>query len=118
MRRSLVLGLVLAGLWTGAAEAHARLIQATPRAGASVAAPAGLRLLFSETIVPARSSVTLTGPGGAAAPLGPLALDPKDPRIVLVPIRGRLAPGGYHVSWRMRTPDTHTTEGDFAFKVK
>ena len=29
-----------------------------------------------------------------------------------------LAPGAYKVSWHMKTPDGHKTEGDFAFTVK
>lgn len=118
MRRSLLLGLVLAGLWAGGADAHARLIRAAPAVGATVAPPSGLRLFFSETIVPARSGVTLKGPGGAAAPLGPVTLDAKDPRVVLVAIGKPLAPGAYRVSWHMHTPDGHNTEGDFGFKVK
>lgn len=118
MTRTLLLALGLAALCAGAAQAHARLLRADPRVGSTVAAPQALRLFFSETIVPARSSVALSGPGGKPAPLGGIGLDPKDPRVVVVPVTARLAPGAYHVAWRMHTPDTHTTEGDFVFKVK
>jgi methionine-rich copper-binding protein CopC len=38
--------------------------------------------------------------------------------VVLVPVAAALAPGAYHVSWRMKTADGHTTDGDFDFKVK
>ena len=100
----------------GEAAAHARLISAAPKAGATVSALKALTLTFSEKIVPAKSSVAMTGPQGAVS-LGPLALDPKNPRVVAVPI-GPLSPGAYKVKWSMTTEDTHTMQGSYAFSVK
>ena len=119
MRSTLALAATVAvALAAGQAQAHARLIQSTPKAGATVAAPQALHLLYSEGIVTAASSVTVAGPGGAAAPTGPLALDPKSKRTVIVPVTGKLAAGPYKVHWTMKTEDGHTTDGDFGFKVK
>lgn len=118
MRRTLILAAALTLLAAGQASAHARLIQATPKVGSTAPAPKQLRLQYSESIDLPASSVKIAGPGGAAIATGPLALDPKSKRVVLVPITGKLAAGAYKVSWTMKTEDGHTTDGDFAFKVQ
>ena len=119
MRNALVLTAAVAALaLAGQAAAHARLILGSPKAGATVAAPKELRLQYSETIVPADSSVTVAGPGGGAVATGKLVLDAKDKRVVHVPFATPPGPGAYKVSWKMKTPDGHTTDGDFAFTVK
>ena len=124
MRKALLLALAAAtvsalGLAAGEASAHARLIRAEPKVGATVhVAPKALRLSYSETIVPADSAVEVKGPAGAAVAAGPIALDPKNPRVVLLPFKAPLGAGAYHVSWRMKTADGHTTDGDFSFAVK
>lgn len=117
--RPTLLAAVIAPLLFAAfgAEAHARLIKSEPKVGAASAAPKQLRLWFSETIVPGKSSVSLAGPAGAAA-LGELAVDPKNPRLVVAPITSPLKPGAYKVTWSMTTADTHTMGGSFGFKVK
>ncbi len=117
MRIALVAA-TLAVAVAGQAFAHARLILGSPKAGATVAAPKELKLQYSETIVPDASMVAVTGPGGAAVATGKLALDAKDKRVVHVPFAAAPAPGAYKVSWKMKTPDGHTTDGDFAFTVK
>ena len=116
MRIALIAALAVAV--AGQASAHARLILGSPKAGATVAAPKELKLQYSETIVPDASAVTVTGPGGAAVVTGKLVLDAKDKRVVHVPFAAAPAPGAYKVSWKMKTPDGHTTDGDFAFTVK
>ena len=78
--------------------------------------PAVLRLFYSEGIDLTKSTVAVSGPGGPVAS-GPIALDPKNKRIVVVPIKAKLAPGAYHVKWGMTTEDTHHTDGDFDFKI-
>ena len=119
MRKTVLTLAVLAARGrAGQAAAHARLITGTPKAGATVAAPRELRLQYSETIVPAASHVTVTGPSGAAVATGPLALDAKSKRIVVVPFAAPPAPGAYKVVWHMKTDDGHETDGDFAFHVK
>ena len=117
MRKALILTAAVS-LVAVQAEAHARLLTATPRAGSTVAAPAALRLRFSEAIVVGASRVALAGPGGAPVATGRVALGSKDKRLVVVPITPRLAPGAYRVTWKMHTPDDHNTDGAFTFTVK
>ena len=52
------------------AFAHAQLEKATPPVGGTVASASEIRLEFSEGVEPKFTKVTLTGPGGAAVPLG------------------------------------------------
>lgn len=102
----------------GAADAHARLITGSPKAGATVAAPTALKLTYSESIVAGGSSVTLADAKGGAIATGPLSVDAKNKRLVTVPVTGKLAPGAYKVNWSMKTDDGHTMSGDFGFMVK
>jgi copper resistance protein C len=118
MRKTLILAVALSVIGAAEAQAHARLLKSNPAKGATVASPAALRLSYSEDIVPAQSSVTVKGPDAKPAPTGPIALDPKDKHVVIVPVTGKLAPGAYKVDWSMHSADGHTMTGDFAFKVK
>ena len=119
MRTAFVLTAGLAALViAGQASAHARLILGSPKSGETVAAPKELKLQYSESIVPEASSVTVAGPSGAAVATGKLAIDAKDKRVVHVPFTARPAPGAYKVNWKMKTPDGHSTDGDFSFTVK
>jgi methionine-rich copper-binding protein CopC len=117
MNKTLILAAALSLLGASQALAHARLLRSDPQAGATVkASPAALRLSYSEGIDLSKSSVALAGPAGPVA-AGPIALDPKNKRVVIVPIKAKLAPGAYHVTWGMTTEDTHHTDGAFDFKV-
>ena len=119
MRTALIVTAAFATLAiAGQASAHARLILGSPKAGETVAAPKELKLQYSESIVPEASSVTVAGPSGAAVATGKLALDAKDKRVVHVPFTTSPAPGVYKVNWKMKTPDGHSTDGDFSFTVK
>jgi methionine-rich copper-binding protein CopC len=117
-RNAIIATVALASLAiAGQAAAHARLITGSPKNGATVAAPRMLTLRYSEELVPAASSVKVTGAGDAAVATGPMALD-KTKRVVTVPFTGALTPGAYKVSWHMKTEDGHETDGTFGFKVK
>lgn len=119
MRKIVLVAAALSALAAGQAAAHARLIQATPKVGATVAvAPKALKLTYSESIVAAESGVTVAGPGGRAVVTGALAVDPKNKRLVTVPFANTPTPGDYKVSWHMKTEDGHKTDGDFAFTIK
>ncbi len=68
--RSVMAASVAAGLLAAAseAEAHARLVRATPAANSTVAAPRLVTLYFSETLVPKFSSFDMmTADGGKVA---------------------------------------------------
>jgi methionine-rich copper-binding protein CopC len=116
-RRIVALGAALAALGGGQALAHARLIHALPKVGATIRqSPRELLLLFSETIDPRQSAISLTGPAGPV-PTGPLFQDRQDTRVVHMPIRATVAPGAYRVEWDVRSMDTHRTEGNFSFRI-
>ena len=119
MRNTLVLtaAAIAAVAIGGQACAHARLLMGTPKNGATVAAPKALTLRYSEGLVPAASSVTVTTGAGAAVATGPMALD-KTKKIVTVPFTAPLAAGAYRVTWHMKTEDRHETDGSFGFTVK
>jgi len=118
MRKALLAAAILSLIGAAQAQAHARLLKSSPTKGATVASPTALRLSYSETIVPAQSSVTVSGPDAKPAATGPIALEPKDKHVVVVPVTGKLAPGAYKVDWSMHSADGHTMTGTFAFKVK
>ncbi len=100
------------------AAAHASLVRSDPAAGATLgAAPAAVRLTFSEAPEPSLSDVQVVGPAGAAAAGGPARPAPGDPRALVVPLRttGR---GVYTVQWRsVSAVDGHASRGTFAFGV-
>ncbi|HEX7638324.1 MAG TPA: copper resistance protein CopC [Burkholderiaceae bacterium] len=100
------------------AFAHARLKSSTPADGASVSpAPQVLRLEYGEPVELAMSSVTLTGPAGAAVATARVAADPRDDRALVLALP-RLAPGGYQVRWATMGRDGHHTRGEIRFTVK
>jgi copper resistance protein C len=118
MWKSLTLALALTALTVVPASAHARLIRAQPRVGSTLAAsPTELRLLFSESLLAAKSLVTLKAADGRQIALGRLGLDPSDHRVAVVPIPAPLAPGTYRVTWDVTSEDTHETWGDFTFRL-
>jgi copper resistance protein C len=118
MRNTLIAAAAIAAMaLAGQAAAHARLITGSPKNGATVTAPKALTLHYSEELVPAASSVTVSGAGGAAVATGPIALD-KTKRIVTVLFAKPVSPGAYRVKWHMKTEDGHETDGDFGFTVK
>jgi methionine-rich copper-binding protein CopC len=119
MRRTILLAVAMTALGVTQAAAHARLIQATPRVGSTVSvSPRELRLFFSESIAPAQSSVSLSARDGRAVTLGPLSLNAKDHRVVVVALPTTLPSGRYRVAWSMTSTDAHQTYGDFTFNLR
>ena len=100
-----------------AAEAHAHLVSSTPAAGATVAAPAEVRLKFSEGVEPRFSSIAVAGPAGAA-PLAAAVADPADPTALIAKPSAALAAGVYTVTWKAVSVDTHHSQGSFTFTVR
>ena len=114
MRRTFI-GLVVAGLvlGTAAAHAHAYLDHANPRVGSSVrTSPGEVTLWFSQNLEPSFSSATVSNSSGARVDQGARVAGP----VIHVRVRS-LPPGTYRVNWRVLSVDTHTTEGNFSFRV-
>jgi copper resistance protein C len=116
MRRSKIIGIIplLLLLATGEAEAHAFLDHAEPRVGNKVAtAPHEVTLWFTQNLEAAFSTITVTNAAGQR-------IDTGKPRISGTQMSVSLRSGGagtYHVTWRVLSVDTHTTDGNFTFQV-
>ena len=110
--------LLSAASLAGAAAAHAFLEQASPRVGSSIsAAPAAVRLSFSEPVEPVFSTVIVSGPAGFAGS-EPARAAEGDRRTLVAPLRRPMPPGRYVVRWRAVSVDSHITQGDFHFELK
>lgn len=97
------------------AFAHAFLQHATPAVGATVSAPAELRLTFTERVEPLFSHVTLQTATGAPVTIGaPHAAESGQQLVVVLP---KLPAGRYSVTWHVTSVDTHQTQGSFHFTV-
>jgi len=116
MRRSKIVGIIplLLLLATGEATAHAFLDHAEPRVGNKVASPPHeVTLWFTQKLEPAFSDVTVTNAAGQR-------VDTGKPRVSGNQMSVSLRSGGsgtYHVTWRVLSVDTHTTDGSFTFQV-
>jgi copper transport protein len=115
---TLLAGPVLVGPATPVARGHSQLVTSVPAAGEVVAtSPAELRLVFSEQIDGAYTSLDLVGPDGSTIAADVGAPDPVDPYTLLAPL-GPLPDGLYTVIWRaLSAADGHTTSGFFTFGV-
>jgi methionine-rich copper-binding protein CopC len=116
MRRSTLIGIIplLFSLATGEAAAHAFLDHAEPRVGNKVATPPReVTLWFTQKLEPAFSMITVTNAAGQRVDTGKTRVSGSQMSV-------SLRPGGtgtYHVTWRVLSVDTHTTDGSFSFQV-
>jgi methionine-rich copper-binding protein CopC len=116
MRRSslaaiIPLLLLLAG---GEATAHAMLDHAEPRVGNKVATPPReVTLWFTQKLEAAFSANTVTDPAGKRVDTGKTRVSGSQ---MSVSLRSG-GSGTYHVTWRVLSTDSHTTDGSFTFQV-
>ena len=116
MRHTSRIALVPLLLWlvAGQAHAHAMLDHAEPRVGNKVASPPHeVTLWFTQKLESAFSTVTVTNAAGER-------VDSGKPRVSGNRMSVSLRTGGsgtYHVTWRVLSVDTHTTDGSFTFQV-
>lgn len=112
MRKTLLaFGLLLLG--NPAAYAHAFLDHANPRVGSTVrTAPREVTLWFTQKLEPSFSSAQVTDSSGARVDQGARVSGMQ----MHVPVKA-LSPGTYRVRWKVLSVDTHTTEGNFTFRV-
>jgi methionine-rich copper-binding protein CopC len=101
------------------AFAHAHLTKATPPDNATISTgPSELRLQFSEAVEPRFCTVTVTMADGMEMGPALVATDPKDTKILIATLPGKLPAGIYKVEWHATSVDTHKTEGSYSFTVK
>ena len=111
-------GALLAACVAAGVHAHAFLDRAEPRVGSVVkAAPAELRLWFTEEIEPAFSSVKVLDATGRRVDKGNSRVDSTEPSVLMISLQP-LPAGAYTVEWRVVSVDTHVTSGNFAFQVR
>ena len=125
MKRLVLVGSMAAGLLTAAtAYAHPELVQTTPAANATTAAPARIELRFSERMVAAFSGADLLmvdmpgmkmdKPSKEAATA---AIGADGMTLTLIPSKP-LPAGTYRVDYHVVSTDTHRITGSFSFRVK
>jgi methionine-rich copper-binding protein CopC len=116
MRRSTLARIIplLLLLATNGAAAHALLDHAEPRVGNKVAAaPREVTLWFTQNLETAFSTITVTNSAGQRVDTGKTRVSGNQMAV-------SLRPGGtgtYHVTWRVLSVDSHTTDGSFTFQV-
>jgi methionine-rich copper-binding protein CopC len=119
MTRIIATTLLLAGalLAPTAVRAHAFLDHSDPAVGSTVpTAPAVVHIWFTQELEPAFSWIQVTDKSGASVTDGTSAIDPGNNQEMDVKLK-LLPPGTYTVKWHALSVDTHTTQGDFTFKV-
>lgn len=115
-RRTTLVGLIplLLLLVTGPVTAHAVLDRAEPRVGNKVAtAPREVTLWFTQKLEAAFSTITVTNAAGQRVDTGKTRVSGSQMSVSLQP-KGT---GTYHVTWRVLSADSHTTDGSFSFQV-
>jgi methionine-rich copper-binding protein CopC len=108
-------------MFAGAANAHPKLVSATPAANATVAKPARIQLRFSEKLMPAFSKADLimaAMPGMPEMAIASTAALASDGRTLVVTPKAPLHAGRYNVAWHVVSTDTHKVAGTYAFAVK
>jgi methionine-rich copper-binding protein CopC len=116
MRHSSLAGIIplLLLLATGEATAHAMLDHAEPRVGNKVASPPReVTLWFTQKLEPSFSSITVTDSAGKRVDTGKTRVSGSQMSVSL----RQGGTGTFHVSWRVLSVDTHTTDGSFTFQV-
>jgi methionine-rich copper-binding protein CopC len=105
-----------------AAQAHPKLLSASPAPNATVAKPGRVALRFSEKLMPKFSGADLmmTGHGGtnhAPMKVAASAAVASDGRTLVLTPKAPLGSGRYSVAWHVVSVDTHRVAGNFAFAV-
>jgi methionine-rich copper-binding protein CopC len=112
-----IIAILASSLAATAAFAHAFLDHASPGVGMTVSgSPSELTLSFTQGVVVAFSSLTVSGTGGAVPASKPVN-DPSNQQIIHVRLGHALKPGSYTVTWHVLSVDTHRTEGSYHFTV-
>ncbi|MGY2004310.1 copper resistance CopC/CopD family protein [Blastococcus sp. SYSU DS1024] len=112
----LVVGWFGAGIGTaGPAAAHATLVSTTPGEGARLdAAPDEVTLRFSEGVSLGAGYARVLGADQQRVDAGNASVDGD---VVTIPLRGDLPDGGYLVTYRVVSADSHPVSGAFSFAV-
>lgn len=96
--------------------AHAELVSTMPTDGQRLESPPSeVRLRFSESVRPVPGGVRLLKATGQEVPTAePRVAGP----VVILPLPRDLPTGGYLISWRVVSSDTHPIAGAFGFGIR
>ncbi|WP_431823750.1 copper resistance CopC family protein [Burkholderia sp. F1] len=109
---------ITAGILIASATfAHVFPQKQSPSAGAEVAAPAGVTIIFDGPLEPAFSSLNVSNSAGKQVNTAKAEVDPNDTKSIHVALPPS-PPGTYTVHWVAVAPDGHRTHGDYSFKIK
>jgi copper resistance protein C len=117
MKGKTICAIILGACCISPALAHVFPRTQTPSAGASVSAPAQVRIVFDGPLEAAFSSVTVTDTSGKQVNTVKAVIDPQDHDAISVALPA-LQSGKYTVHWIAVADDGHRTHGDYAFEVK
>ena len=108
---------ILGLLWSQAALAHAFPERTDPRVGAVTnSVPHQVRIWFDADLEPAFSTLRVLDAQGRQVNRDTGQVSDQQARLLETPLPP-LAPGVYHVFWRVIARDGHATEGDYSFTV-
>ena len=118
IRRVVIVALALLAAVPAAASAHATLVSTAPERGAKLdASPQFVELRFSETVETQFGAVRVYDASGTQVQDG----DPEHPggkgAVVRVPLKPGLSDGGYTVTYRVISADSHPVSSGFVFAV-
>ena len=112
------LAVLAISLLTTSANAHPKLISASPAADvSSKVSPKEIKLNFSEGVIAKFSGIELKDETGKTIATGVAATDPKDRTQLVVPLPAPLMAGHYKVMWHAVSEDTHRVKGEYSFGV-
>lgn len=113
LARAQVIGVSCGVLISTVAHAHAFPQKQDPPVGAEVrASPTQVRIQFDARIEPIYSTLVVKDSKDAQVS-GESKVEGESLKADMKP----LAPGSYHVYWKVVATDGHHTEGDYTFKV-
>ncbi|MDO8324701.1 MAG: copper homeostasis periplasmic binding protein CopC [Phenylobacterium sp.] len=101
-------------LSASAANAHTRLLKASPAVNAAVGAPKIIHLEFSERLEPMFSGLDLMKANGASVAVRSMAAG----KVIDAAPKAALKPGSYMVMWHVVSADGHKMKGQYNFTVK
>lgn len=99
-----------------AAQAHPRLLKATPAADSRTEAPRQIALSFNEELDLALTRITVLHGDMQVRP-DSVQLVVGDTKTVVATFGTALAPGRYTVRWQVSGDDGHPVRGEFSFDV-
>lgn len=75
-------------------------------------------ITFNAAVLPNSATIEIARSSGTSIPLGPPAVDPRNDKRLLVPLKRPLSPGWYKMKWSAAVADSQPMEGNYTFTVR